>query len=190
MIAMSLAANRPLNWNVLGVAAYAPKGSEAQLAASDYAAARGATVIALTPSQVMKLRINLATGFLFDALPGWAAVLGLRDALFPGALLHLGAVLRDNLLPFLGRCGIVHLLDHRAALFLRHDLRAGAIPCSAAAHSAVPPAARHAVLGALGALLHARHRAMLHATLHVRAHAAAHLPGLGISGGRCDAEAQ
>ena len=77
MASMSLAANRPLNWNVLGVASYAPKASEAQLAASDYAAARGAKVIALTPSQVMKLRINLATGFLFDALPGWAAVLGL-----------------------------------------------------------------------------------------------------------------
>jgi N-acyl-D-aspartate/D-glutamate deacylase len=77
MASMSLAANRPLNWNVLGVASYAPKAFEAQLAASDYAAARGAKVIALTPSQVMKLRINLATGFLFDALPGWAAVLGL-----------------------------------------------------------------------------------------------------------------
>jgi N-acyl-D-aspartate/D-glutamate deacylase len=77
MASMSLAANRPLNWNVLGVASFAPKASEAQLAASDYAAARGARVIALTPSQVMKLRINLATGFIFDALPGWAAVLGL-----------------------------------------------------------------------------------------------------------------
>jgi N-acyl-D-aspartate/D-glutamate deacylase len=77
MASMSLAANRPLNWNVLGVASFAPKASEAQLAASDYAAARGAKVIALTPSQVMKLRINLATGFIFDALPGWAPVLGL-----------------------------------------------------------------------------------------------------------------
>ncbi len=76
MASMSLAANRPLNWNVLGVASYSEKSSEAQLAASDYAAARGARVIALTPSQVMKLRINLATGFIFDALPGWAAVLG------------------------------------------------------------------------------------------------------------------
>jgi N-acyl-D-aspartate/D-glutamate deacylase len=62
---------------VLGVASYAPQMSEAQLAASDYAAARGAKVVALTPSQVMKLRINLETGFIFDALPGWAAVLGL-----------------------------------------------------------------------------------------------------------------
>jgi len=77
MASMSLAANRPLNWNVLGVASYSARAAEAQLSASDYAAARGARVIALTPSQVMKLRINLATGFIFDALPGWAAVLGL-----------------------------------------------------------------------------------------------------------------
>jgi N-acyl-D-aspartate/D-glutamate deacylase len=77
MSSMSLAANRPLNWNVLGVASFAPKASEAQLAASDYASTRGARVVALTPSQVMKLRINLATGFIFDALPGWAPVLGL-----------------------------------------------------------------------------------------------------------------
>jgi N-acyl-D-aspartate/D-glutamate deacylase len=73
---MSLAANRPLNWNVLGISSFGIKAADAQLGASDYAAARGARVIALTPSQVMKLRINLATGFLFDALPGWAAVLG------------------------------------------------------------------------------------------------------------------
>jgi N-acyl-D-aspartate/D-glutamate deacylase len=77
MASMSLAANRPLNWNVLGVASYSQKAAELQLGASDYAAARGARVIALTPSQVMKLRINLHTGFIFDALPGWAAVLGL-----------------------------------------------------------------------------------------------------------------
>jgi N-acyl-D-aspartate/D-glutamate deacylase len=77
MASMSLAANRPLNWNVLGISSFGAKAAEAQLGASDYAAARGAKVIALTPSQVMKLRINLATGFIFDALPGWAPVLGL-----------------------------------------------------------------------------------------------------------------
>jgi N-acyl-D-aspartate/D-glutamate deacylase len=77
MASMSLAANRPLNWNVLGISSFGAKAAEAQLGASDYAAARGAKVVALTPSQVMKLRINLATGFIFDALPGWAPVLGL-----------------------------------------------------------------------------------------------------------------
>jgi N-acyl-D-aspartate/D-glutamate deacylase len=77
MTEMSVAANRPLNWNVLGVAAYNEEMQQNQLGASDHAAARGGRVVALTPSQVMTLRINLKSGFIFDALPGWADVLGL-----------------------------------------------------------------------------------------------------------------
>ncbi len=75
MAQMSLAAMRPLNWNVLGVG---PNSyHEHQLSASDYAAERGATVVALTPSQVMTLRLNLVSGFIFDAFPEWAPVIGL-----------------------------------------------------------------------------------------------------------------
>jgi N-acyl-D-aspartate/D-glutamate deacylase len=77
MTAMSLAANRPLNWNVLGVASYAPQMHESQLSASDYASERGARVVALTLPQTMTLRLNLVSGFIFDALPGWADVIGL-----------------------------------------------------------------------------------------------------------------
>jgi N-acyl-D-aspartate/D-glutamate deacylase len=77
MAALSIAANRPLNWNVLGVSAFAKEMVEAQLEASDHAAARGGKVVALTPSQVMTLRINLASGFIFDALPEWAPVIAL-----------------------------------------------------------------------------------------------------------------
>jgi N-acyl-D-aspartate/D-glutamate deacylase len=77
MTEMSVAANRPLNWNVLGVAAYNEAMQQNQLGASDHAAARGGRVVALTPSQVMSLRINLRSGFLFDAFPGWPEVLGL-----------------------------------------------------------------------------------------------------------------
>ncbi len=58
MASLSLAAERPLNWNVLGVSSFS-KGHEHQLSASDYAAQRGATVVALTPSQNMTLRLNL-----------------------------------------------------------------------------------------------------------------------------------
>jgi len=72
MADLSLAANRPLNWNVLAPNALAPQHTETQLSASDYAAERGAVVVALTPPATPSVRINLASGFLFDAFPNWA----------------------------------------------------------------------------------------------------------------------
>jgi N-acyl-D-aspartate/D-glutamate deacylase len=77
MAAMSVAAARPLNWNLLTVISFAREGVEAQLAASDYAKARGATVIALTLPQLMSLRLNFVSAFVLDALPGWAEVVTL-----------------------------------------------------------------------------------------------------------------
>jgi N-acyl-D-aspartate/D-glutamate deacylase len=68
---MSLAANRPINWNVL----FAGKGSEAvtehNLAASTYAAEQGARVIALTVPFAPSPRISFESGFLLDSIPGW-----------------------------------------------------------------------------------------------------------------------
>lgn len=77
MTDLSLAANRPLNWNVLGVSSMGTALVEGQLAASDYASERGARVLALTPSQVIELHINFVSGFIFDAFPGWAPVIAL-----------------------------------------------------------------------------------------------------------------
>ena len=77
MVDLSLAANRPLNWNVLGVSSFMPSLYEGQLAASDRAAEAGARIVALTPSQVMSLRINLLSGFIVDAFPEWPEVIGL-----------------------------------------------------------------------------------------------------------------
>jgi N-acyl-D-aspartate/D-glutamate deacylase len=76
MTDMSLAANRPLNWNVLVVGAGAD-GYRDQLAASDRAAERGGRVLALTVPCVMQLHLNFRSGFLFDALPGWGPTMAL-----------------------------------------------------------------------------------------------------------------
>jgi N-acyl-D-aspartate/D-glutamate deacylase len=77
MAAMSATANRPLNWNVLAVSSYNRELCDGQLDASDYAARRGGRVVALTLPQTMTLRLNLVSGFIFDALPGWSAVIAL-----------------------------------------------------------------------------------------------------------------
>jgi N-acyl-D-aspartate/D-glutamate deacylase len=71
MTDLSLAANRPLNWNVLAVSAGSEEMVQANLGATDYARERGAEVIALTVPQAMTIRINLHSGFVFDALYGW-----------------------------------------------------------------------------------------------------------------------
>jgi N-acyl-D-aspartate/D-glutamate deacylase len=71
MATLSLLANRPVNWNVLGVSAMNRAGLEHQLAASTAAAARGATVVALTLPHTMKIRLSFEHGAIIDALPGW-----------------------------------------------------------------------------------------------------------------------
>lgn len=74
MTDMSLAANRPINWNVLAPTAANPDFTWHQLGAGDYAAERGATVVALTVPITPSVRINLHAGFVFDALPNWAPI--------------------------------------------------------------------------------------------------------------------
>jgi len=72
MADLSLAANRPVNWNVLVPNAANIAHAEQQLAATDIARARGAEVLALTVPQPMTIRINLHSGFVFDAIHNWA----------------------------------------------------------------------------------------------------------------------
>ena len=68
---LSLAADRPINWNVLGVVAGNPGSHERQLSASTRAAERGATVLALTLPYPMRIRLSFLTGFVLDGIPGW-----------------------------------------------------------------------------------------------------------------------
>src|SRR5205823_12449726 len=77
MSSLSLAAQRPANWNVLGVSALNPTGHEHQLAASDRAAARGARVVALTLPYTTRIRLSFLSGFVLEGLPSWRETLTL-----------------------------------------------------------------------------------------------------------------
>ena len=74
---MSLLADRPVNWNVLGVSAMNAEGAWSQLAAGSAAADRGATVLALTLPHTMQLRLSFEHGAILDGLPGWREVFAL-----------------------------------------------------------------------------------------------------------------
>jgi N-acyl-D-aspartate/D-glutamate deacylase len=77
MATLSLLANRPVNWNVLGVSALNPSGCERQLDASTVAAQRGATVVALTLPHTVKIRLSFEHGAVIDGLPGWGEIFAL-----------------------------------------------------------------------------------------------------------------
>ena len=77
MAALSAAAHRPANWNVLAVTSLDPDGWRRQLEASTYASDRGGRVVALTLPYSMTIRLSFLTGSVIDGLPGWARVLGL-----------------------------------------------------------------------------------------------------------------
>jgi N-acyl-D-aspartate/D-glutamate deacylase len=75
MIAMSEAARRPLNWNVISVTASTLDTWLAKLDLADQAQARGAKVVGLTMPVDMKARFSFHAGFVLDTFDGWAEVL-------------------------------------------------------------------------------------------------------------------
>jgi N-acyl-D-aspartate/D-glutamate deacylase len=75
MADMSLAADRPLNWNLLGSLA-SEEIYEQQLLASDLATELGAHVVALTLPDMMRMRSST----LLHGLPGWGEILSMAPS--------------------------------------------------------------------------------------------------------------
>ena len=71
MADMSVAADRPLNWNLLQVYGQNWDDVQHQLTGFDRAAARGGKVVALTLPDSFRLRLNFNGGFVLDILNGW-----------------------------------------------------------------------------------------------------------------------
>ncbi len=77
MADMSVAAQRPLNWNLLNVTAKSLDDAWHQLEGGSRAAERGGKVVGLTIPMAMGLRLSFLTGFVLDALPGWEDAMAL-----------------------------------------------------------------------------------------------------------------
>ena len=71
MIRMTVAAQRPLNWNIMSVTAKNLPGWLDKLALSDRARARGGKIIGLVIPNSPAARFTFRSGFVLDALPGW-----------------------------------------------------------------------------------------------------------------------
>ncbi|MBW3669465.1 MAG: amidohydrolase family protein [Actinobacteria bacterium] len=71
MVAMSVVAGRPLNWNVLMPTAANAELCRERLEAGTEARRGGGKIVALTQPLASQPRLSFATGVIFDALPGW-----------------------------------------------------------------------------------------------------------------------
>jgi N-acyl-D-aspartate/D-glutamate deacylase len=80
MSAMSLSARAPLNWNVLLLTDL--EGYLGKVAASDYAASKGAQVFALSYPGALQTRYSIHSAIFEEAIPGWSAILALEPPEF------------------------------------------------------------------------------------------------------------
>ncbi|MEU9609036.1 D-aminoacylase [Streptomyces sp. NPDC048057] len=76
-VAMTAAAGRPLNWNVLTVDAAVPERVPRQLLASERARAAGGRIVALTMPILTPMNMSLGTFCALNLIPGWGEVLAL-----------------------------------------------------------------------------------------------------------------
>jgi N-acyl-D-aspartate/D-glutamate deacylase len=77
MLAMTVAARRPVNWNVLMGWAAERDDVFRRLALSDRAAAAGGKIVALTLPRMEAARLTFHSGFILDAIDGWGEAMTL-----------------------------------------------------------------------------------------------------------------
>jgi N-acyl-D-aspartate/D-glutamate deacylase len=77
MTAMSVTAQRPLNWNVLTVDARSADRIGHQLSASSRAAEAGGQIVALTMPTLVPMNMSFRTHCALFLIPGWGEVMGL-----------------------------------------------------------------------------------------------------------------
>ena len=77
MTAMSVTAQRPLNWNVLTIDGRSADMVDHQLSASTRAAEAGGRIVALTMPTLVPMNMSFGTFCALFLMPGWGEVMGL-----------------------------------------------------------------------------------------------------------------
>lgn len=77
LVSMTVAANRPINWNVLTVDSRVPERVARQLQASVRAREAGGRIVALTMPVLVPMNMSFGTYCALNMLPGWGEVLNL-----------------------------------------------------------------------------------------------------------------
>jgi N-acyl-D-aspartate/D-glutamate deacylase len=80
LVGMTVAARRPLNWNVLTIDSRVPDRVPRQLSASTAAEAAGGRIVALTMPVLVPMNMSFGTYCALNMLPGWGPILGLPIA--------------------------------------------------------------------------------------------------------------
>jgi N-acyl-D-aspartate/D-glutamate deacylase len=77
MVALSLAADRPINWNIIVVNSASRPIAENRLETYQRGATLGACVTGLVFPTLNRLRVTFDSGFFIDTIPGWAELFAL-----------------------------------------------------------------------------------------------------------------
>ena len=80
IVKMTVAAERPLNWNIIHAAARLRDVIEARLAVSDKARIAGGAIRGLLMPMPIDIRLNFTSGMVLDMLPGWDKLMALPHA--------------------------------------------------------------------------------------------------------------